>query len=166
MDQFEICADSGYVQKTGTKDSFNKWYELAKTASSEESYNEICKLVDIDEYINYMATELYLGSDDWPHNNVKAFRDQNDGKFRFVLFDLDFALNRSRPFDEFFKEEYFNFNELKGYDYSDLALADDAVNGGDVDFNVEQHTAYMENFNNKQYQHSLYPLPKKTFWNF
>lgn len=118
MDQFEVCADSGYVQKEGTKDSFNKWYELAKTASSEESYNEICKLVDIDEYINYMATEFYLGSDDWPHNNVKAYRDQNDGKFRFVLFDLDFALNRSKPFDDFFKEEYFNFNELKGYDYS------------------------------------------------
>ena len=36
---------------------------------------------------------------------------------------------------------------LKGYDYSDLALADDAVNGGDVDFNVEQHSAYAENYN-------------------
>ena len=118
MDQFEVCADSGYVQKAGTKDSFNKWYELAKTASSEESYNEICKLVDIDEYINYMATELYLGSDDWPHNNVKAYRDQNDGKFRFVLFDLDFAFNRDKPFDDFFSERYFGFNELKGYDYS------------------------------------------------
>lgn len=36
---------------------------------------------------------------------------------------------------------------LKGYDYSELALADDAVNGGDVDFNVEQHTAYAQNYN-------------------
>ena len=118
MDQFEISPDSGYVQKAGTKDAFNKWYELTKTASSEESYNEICKLVDIDEFVNYMAVELYLGSDDWPHNNVKAFRDQNDGKFRFVLFDLDFALNRSKPFDDFFTEQYYEFNELLGSDYS------------------------------------------------
>ena len=36
---------------------------------------------------------------------------------------------------------------LKGIDYSELALADDAVNGGDVDFNVEQHTAYAESYN-------------------
>lgn len=36
---------------------------------------------------------------------------------------------------------------LKGYDYSELTLADDAVNGGDVDFNVEQHTAYCESYN-------------------
>lgn len=36
---------------------------------------------------------------------------------------------------------------LKGIDYSELALADDALNSGDVDFNVEQHTAYAESFN-------------------
>lgn len=36
---------------------------------------------------------------------------------------------------------------LKGIDYSELSLADDAVNGGDVDFNVEQHTAYAESYN-------------------
>lgn len=118
MDQFEICSDSGYVQKEGTKDSFNKWYELSKTASSDESYSEICKLVDIDEYINYMAIELYLGSDDWPHNNLKGFRDQNDGKFRFVVFDLDFALNSNSPFSDFFNKQTHKFNELHGYDYS------------------------------------------------
>ncbi len=36
---------------------------------------------------------------------------------------------------------------LKGIDYSELSLADDALNSGDVDFNVEQHTAYAESFN-------------------
>ena len=36
---------------------------------------------------------------------------------------------------------------LKGIDYSELSTADDAVNGKDVDFNVEQHTAYAENWN-------------------
>ena len=36
---------------------------------------------------------------------------------------------------------------MKGIDYSELALADDALNSGDVDFNVEQHTAYAESFN-------------------
>lgn len=36
---------------------------------------------------------------------------------------------------------------LKGIDYSELSLADDAVNGGDVDFNVEQHSAYAESYN-------------------
>lgn len=36
---------------------------------------------------------------------------------------------------------------FKAYDYSNLSLADDALNGGDVDFNVEQHTAYAKSWN-------------------
>lgn len=36
---------------------------------------------------------------------------------------------------------------LKGVDFSDLLTADIALNDGEVDVNVEQHTAYAENFN-------------------
>lgn len=36
---------------------------------------------------------------------------------------------------------------LKAVDLSDLQTADVALNDGDVDVNVEQHTAYMDNFN-------------------
>ncbi len=39
--------------------------------------------------------------------------------------------------------------EIKGIDFSDLLNADIALNDGDVDFNVEQHTAYLEDFNAK-----------------
>ncbi|MFT0848543.1 MetQ/NlpA family ABC transporter substrate-binding protein [Actinomycetaceae bacterium L2_0104] len=39
--------------------------------------------------------------------------------------------------------------EVKGVDFSDLLNADIALNDGDVDFNVEQHTAYLEDFNAK-----------------
>ena len=36
---------------------------------------------------------------------------------------------------------------VKGVDFSDLQTADIGLNDGDVDVNVEQHIAYMENFN-------------------
>lgn len=44
---------------------------------------------------------------------------------------------------------------------SDLLQANIALNEGEVDFNVEQHTAYMENFNKKQGGHlvALTPIP-------
>lgn len=45
--------------------------------------------------------------------------------------------------------------------FSDLQTADVALNDGDVDVNVEQHTAYMENFN-KSYNGDLVaisPIP-------
>lgn len=118
MDQFEICPDSGYVQMRGTKESFTRLCNLAKTASDPASYEEICKLVDIDEYVNYMAVELYIGNSDWPQNNVKGFRDVADGKFRFVLFDTDHGFGTSTPLYTFFGKQTYTFDRLYGYDWS------------------------------------------------
>jgi len=119
MDQFEIEADSGYVQMEGTNEAWLKLIELSQNADNEDTYAEISQLLDIDEYINLMAVELYLGGTDWPHNNVKGFRDRNNGKFRFVLFDLDFAGQTSTPFQNFFsKENFTSAHSLLGYDYS------------------------------------------------
>lgn len=39
---------------------------------------------------------------------------------------------------------------VTAYDMGDLATADIVLNQGDVDFNVEQHTAYINNFNKSQ----------------
>ena len=58
---------------------------------SAETYRQICDLLDIDEYINYMALECYIGPSDWitNTNNIKGFRSRTDGKFHFVFFDAD-----------------------------------------------------------------------------
>ena len=118
MDQFEISPDSGYVQMRGTDESFLRLVELSENATDEDTYEEIKKLLDIDEYINYMAVELYTGNWDWPQNNVKGFRDVNDGKFHFVLFDLDGALSTNSPFSTFFGKENYTFDTLHGFDHS------------------------------------------------
>ncbi|TCS81835.1 MetQ/NlpA family ABC transporter substrate-binding protein [Pectinatus cerevisiiphilus] len=70
------------------------------------------------------------------------------------------------PYSELFEQGIKPILEKKGYkvtgkDMSDLLQADVALNEGEVDFNVEQHTAYMENFNEKQDGHlvALTPIP-------
>lgn len=111
VDQFEMSPDSGYCQKEGTKDSFLKWYELSANAAAPEVYSEICNMVDIDEYINYMAVEFYLGATDWPQNNVKAFKPRFEGgKFRFVLFDLDGTFGTNDPFNTFERKQTYTFD--------------------------------------------------------
>jgi D-methionine transport system substrate-binding protein len=62
------------------------------------------------------------------------------------------------PYSELFEQAVQPILEKKGYkitakDMSDLLQADVALNEGEVDFNVEQHTAYMNNFNEKQKGH-------------
>ena len=114
IDQFEMSPDSGYIQKCGTDEAFNTWYNLSANATNEATYEEIKNLVDVDEYINYMAMEFYLGSNDWPQNNIKGFRKCDGGRFRFVTFDLDGALNSSNAFTDFMNRQTWTFDQLYG----------------------------------------------------
>lgn len=148
MDQFEMSPDSGYVQMEGTEDAYLRWYELSENASDMDVYEDICKLVDIDEYINYMAVELYVGNWDWPQNNVKGYRDVNDGKFRFVLFDLDGAFNTDTPFNTFFGKEYYGFDRLYGYDYSQ----DISINGTNRYQEIKFVTIFKNMLKNEEFK--------------
>lgn len=115
IDFFEIDGDSGYVQKCGDRTAWERLYKLAKTATNEQSYQEIQQLVDIDELCNYLAVELYLGNDDWPKNNLKAWRPLNDdGRFRFILYDVDHTFSLSTPFNSFAAKKYWTWNQLYG----------------------------------------------------
>lgn len=115
IDQFEMSPDSGYCQKEGTKESFMKWYNLSANAADDAVYEEIKKMVDIDEYINYMATEFYLGGTDWPQNNIKGFKPVVEGgKFRFVIFDLDGTFATTNSFDTFEGKQWHTFDKLYG----------------------------------------------------
>ena len=77
----------------GTADVYNRLVQLSANINQAGVYDEVKKLLDIDEFTNYMAAELYVGNDDWPDNNVKGYRSQQDGRFRFVCYDLDYSFN-------------------------------------------------------------------------
>ena len=114
IDQWEMSPDSGYVQKCGTPDAYLELVdELSPNAADANTYAEICRLLDIDEFTNYMAVQFYYGGSDWPRNNVKCFRYRDGGKFRFVLFDVDAAFDYgSDVFDQFMWKETWTFDEL------------------------------------------------------
>lgn len=101
IEMYEQSPDSGAFMMIGRPDVLNRLYELSANASDANTYAEICDLVDIDEYTNYMAAELYLGSWDWPDNNLKAYRAIDGGRYRITFFDLDAAFGTDgRGMDE------------------------------------------------------------------
>ena len=112
IEQFEMNPDSGYVQKEGSGQLYQRLYTLSADAANANTYEEIKQMVDIDEYTNYMAALMYLGGTDWPQNNVKGFVPLDGGKFRFVSFDLDFAFNTNDPFGTFEWKQNYTFDEL------------------------------------------------------
>ncbi|MBO4589365.1 MAG: CotH kinase family protein [Bacteroidaceae bacterium] len=104
IDLFELTT-SCYHQLCGTKDALVELRELAKLSADDAVYDDICqRLLDIDEFANYMATQIWLCPSDWlsNHNNMKGFRPRDDnGRYRFVLLDLDSSFDTSSPFDFF-----------------------------------------------------------------
>lgn len=112
IDQFEI-GSSTYLQHCGTPDAFERLYTLSADAANAEAYKEIQNILDIDEYVNYMAEELYLGVNDWPLNNLKGFRHIPDGKFRLVSFDVDLAFSIDDVFNKFVSRQVIDGVEQK-----------------------------------------------------
>ena len=92
-DDEELDAFENKEFKNGDDEAYKRLCRLSVDVNGPGVYDEIRKLLDVDEFINYMAVEYYIGNDDWPENNVKAYRSTLDGRFRFISFDLDYAFN-------------------------------------------------------------------------
>jgi len=68
--------------------------------SVQSNYKEFCNVMDIQSYIDYYAANIYLNNEDWPHNNYRLWRVRNvepgnpygDGKWRWQMFDTEFAM--------------------------------------------------------------------------
>lgn len=58
---------------------------------NDDNYNWVASQLDLQEYINYMTTEIYIGNRDWPGNNLKFWKKRNKGKWRWILFDTDYG---------------------------------------------------------------------------
>ena len=81
---------------------YNQFYEFVKTndLKDPDNYAKVCEMMDIDNYIDYVAIEVFSGNGDWPGNNCKAWRYNGtpedgyglDGKLRFLLYDTDFGM--------------------------------------------------------------------------
>ncbi len=89
-----------------------------KDLSDAQTYDEFCSIVDIDSMIDYYATEIYIGNNDWdPLKNTRLWRvrtpeneDHGDGRWRWILYDTEFSASM------------YNFAETR-YDYNSFAAA-------------------------------------------
>lgn len=73
-----------FIKKDGDFDRIDRFV----AAINQQDLPYIKTELDINNFIDYMVFESYLGNTDWPHNNARFYA-VNDDPFRFVLFDLD-----------------------------------------------------------------------------
>lgn len=126
----EAKADWEYLQSFAYED-----------LTDDAKYEEVCEMLDIDNFLTYYAIHSYLGNGDWPNNNWKIFRyslernegleqpilteageDITDGRWRFMLYDTDFCLGLygndafTKHISNLFDETYFNLQPEDWFD--------------------------------------------------
>ena len=78
----------------GTSDAYINYRTILEgmDRSTPEAFEFIDQNIDVQEYINYLVTEIYYGNTDWPGNNIKFWRQRSiNGKFRWIVWDTDFG---------------------------------------------------------------------------
>ena len=75
--------------------------------NSQQNYDKVASQIDVDNFINYVQTELFMNNRDWPANNLKKWRGTNPKtKWKWFIYDMDFGFGNE--FSDF-KNNIFEF---------------------------------------------------------
>lgn len=105
--RFDVDKDNVVMIKSYGLEEGEEYYDLytqmtdfmtSADLSDENNYREACNLIDMQSYIDYYATEVYIGRQgDWPGTNEALWRTSEisgdtpsaDGRWRWMLFDVN-----------------------------------------------------------------------------
>lgn len=101
-DNSAVVADNGSAMGVADfEDLLNR--AVSTGFVGDTNYEHLASRIDIDNYIDYNAFEIWSGNTDWPGNNYRLWRSvtadtspganpRHDGRWRWILFDTDFGL--------------------------------------------------------------------------
>lgn len=85
---------------------------IKKDLTVAENRKALEEKVDMDSYLLYYAAEILMNNNDWPGNNYEMWRydggydgtnPYTDGRFRFLLYDMDLIYFMQEDEEEFFE---------------------------------------------------------------
>lgn len=101
-DEIDFLLEGGNITtKFGSDDSF--WdmvnYATNQNPNGSQYYSQMDEMLDINNFVDYMIAETYFNNGDWMGdwtNNIKMWRPKaSGGKWKYLLYDLDFGLGYS-----------------------------------------------------------------------
>jgi len=89
--QVDILVWNGFAI-AGSDEAYKALVEYVATHDMQNQgyYEYVTSQIDIDNFIDYLIIQSYFGNTD--SGNIKFWRDQNGGKWRWILYDMDWAL--------------------------------------------------------------------------
>lgn len=92
-EKVDILAGNAYAQ-VGTAVDYNEVIAFIDShdMTLPENYTFVSSRIDVNEYMNYLITEIYSANSDWPAGNNKYWRAQDGShKWRWILYDTDLS---------------------------------------------------------------------------
>ena len=93
IDVLEITNKDGVSCTCGDRTAYDNMVSFLQNSDkkSDDFYAQAAKMIDMDEYLDYEIFEQFIVNTDWPGNNSKLWREHDNGRFRWILFDTDFG---------------------------------------------------------------------------
>lgn len=114
LGKYEVIEGKETVKKTDDDDEdnvkaateFNETYDRLAYAdlTDDSEYQKVCEFMDVENYLDNYAFNIYVNNFDWPQNNYKCYRyyagegeeygsGATDGRWRFLLHDTDYCMD-------------------------------------------------------------------------
>lgn len=103
----------GYTRGVSSENTLAKDYDVTgwELTGENSKYAQFCKIVDVESLIDLVLIQGFCSNWDFMYNNLRMWRTKtvgsgkyNDGKWRFMLHDIDFAFEDGTA-DNFLKAD-------------------------------------------------------------
>ncbi|MBN2446864.1 MAG: lamin tail domain-containing protein, partial [Phycisphaerae bacterium] len=126
------------INGSGAVASFNAMISAANKVSSDPAnmakYDDLCRMLDVDDFIKDLLTRWYATNWDWPEKNWYATHRSPDGPWRFHTWDAEHSMEWFNSQTVLGMSEYSIHDKLKGNAEYRMRFADIAheqfFNGG------------------------------------
>jgi hypothetical protein len=90
--RLDLVKGNGEVSRGSDADYLDilRWAEA--NTLNDENLEQLKKRIDLDNYTNYLHSEIYFLNKDWPANNLKRWRTNSPpSKWKWFLYDTDYG---------------------------------------------------------------------------
>jgi hypothetical protein len=91
IDLIEGMGDAAYGDGENYRNLID--YVTTHDMSSSANYTYIGTQMDMYEFMNYFITQLYVRNHDWLLQNIKCWREHAGGRWRWLLYDMDWGFS-------------------------------------------------------------------------
>ncbi len=96
-EDYDLIKDGNTINVVKSGDS-DDWFEYMNFIQNDMSipanYDSLKSIMAVEEYIDYIAFNVFINNHDWPANNVRRYKKKEAGaKWHWMSYDLDFSLS-------------------------------------------------------------------------